>query len=131
MKFGPFVCLPGSLAVVGIDGVDSWELHAQELFNMQKNVPWWLGDLVVFGEARFGDDFWQTVPEDIDLSMLQRFAKVASLMPPADRIPELSWTHHSIALKIKDTNLRNAALQMALKKCMDTKEFGKYIERYV
>lgn len=130
MKFGPFVCLPGQLAISSLDGIESWERSAQEIFSMQRHVPWWLGDLVLFGEARFGDDFWQVVPEGTEIKMLQRFAKVASEYRPEERVLELGWAHHSIGLRIKNKALRQAILQVAKSKYMDAKELGKYIERH-
>ena len=128
MKFGPFVCLPSQLVVAGLDGIDSWERHAKELFNIQKNVPWWLGDFCNYGQARWGDDFWQAVPPDVDVAMLSRFAAVAAKIPPDARVEDVSWLFHSISLRIKQKHLRKAVLQMAKKKDLNPKEFEALVK---
>lgn len=130
MKFGPFVCMSGGLAIAGIEDVESWERHGRNLFQMQKNVPWWLGDYCVFGEQRFGEDFWQCIPENMDVKMLENFTRMAKIFPPEERFPDLSWRHHSISLRIKNREVRRAMLRIAERDNLDANAFAQRVEGY-
>lgn len=127
MKLGPFALMPGCLSVIEQREIDEWEPPVNSLIEMQKNIPWWLGDLVVHGEAQWGDDFWQSMPEDCNLEMLERFANIARKIPVDDRVPSLSWSHHVIALRLSNRLMRKAALRHAEKQGMDTKQFSSYV----
>lgn len=129
MKLGPFALLPSALAITEAADIAEWELHAQTLFSMQRWVPWWLGDMVVFGEAQFGDDFWQVPPLDASEGMLDRFAGVARKYPPEERCLSLSFTHHQMALRIKDAVLRRSLLRVAERDQLSTEDFGTLIKQ--
>lgn len=127
MIVGPFALLPGQLAVMKQAPIEVWEENAKLLFDMQKHVPWWIGDLVVFGEARFGDDFWQVPPESASEKMIQRFAGVSRAFKIDERVPGLSWTHHVTAMRIKSQKLRSALLRHAESEGMDGNAFGEWL----
>jgi hypothetical protein len=127
MTIGPFALLPGQLAITEQAPIEVWEENAKLLFDMQKHVPWWIGDLVVFGEARFGDDFWQIPPMDASEKMIQRFAGVSRVFKTSERLPGLSWTHHITAMRIKSPKLRTAFLRQAEEHAMDTQQFSEWI----
>jgi hypothetical protein len=127
MKVGPFGLLPGGLAILENAPIDVWEQHAPVIFNMQKYAPWWLGDMVRFGEAQFGDDFWQVPPQDISERMLVRFAGVSRKYNPEDRFPSLSWTHHLYALRIENEILRRSLLRKAESESMTSEDFHGYV----
>ncbi len=126
MKIGPFLLLPAALSTE-ISSIDEWESGVEQLVAMQRNVPWWLGDMVVQGEARFGDDFWQAVPLNASLSLLERCASVSRKYPPAERFISLSWTHHVIALRVKDPIARRSVLRHAEREQLDGDSFREFI----
>lgn len=130
MIIGPFALLPGQLAVSNAP-IEEWEKYLPTLFAMQKYVPWWIGDSVVFGEARFGDDFWQAVPMDASEKLTQRFGGVSRKIPAEDRVLGLSWTHHVTALRIQHPKLRSALLRRAERDGLDTEAFGKLVRETV
>lgn len=126
----PFTLMPGSLAV-DVAPIEDWESHAKQIFDMQKYVPWWLGDMVVFGEAQFGDDFWQIPPEGVSEDMLSRFAGVARKYPVSERILGVSWSHHVTALKISNSKLRRALLKIAESERLTSEEFRDYVRNFL
>lgn len=126
MKVGPFLLLPGALSVMPAT-IEEWEEGASQLVAMQRNVPWWLGDMVLWGEAKWGDELWQAVPLDASISLLERCAGVSKKYQPEDRFPSLSWTHHVIALRIKDKVARRSVLRHAEREGMDNDEFRSFI----
>ena len=127
MKIGPFACCDGSLSIVENADIQEWENSASELLSIHRSIPWWIGDMLVFGTAQYGDDIWQILPPDISLSMIERFENVARKIPPEDRIGSLSWTHHVISLRIPNRVVARAALRHAAREQMPTDEFTKYV----
>jgi hypothetical protein len=126
---GPFALLPAQLQVVKFAAIEEWEASAKTLFEMQKWSPWWIGDLMVYGEARFGDDAWQIPPLDASASSVERFVAVARKIPPEARMKSLSFQHHLLALRIKEPSVRQAALRKAESDAMNTEEFGKFLRQ--
>lgn len=126
MKFGAFSLLPAQLVVEPSD-VEGWESGMEALVFLQRHIPWYLGDAVVYGEAQMGDEFWNSVPFDASLSLLERCASVSRKYPPEDRFPSLSWTHHVVALKVKDPVARRSVLRHAERSDFDCDEFRKFL----
>jgi hypothetical protein len=130
MKVGPFLLMAGALSAEDAT-IEAWEEGASQVMAMQRNVNWWIGDMVVFGEARWGDEFWQVVPMDASVSLLERCAGVSKKYPPGERFPSLSWTHHVHALRVKDKVARRSVLRHAEREGMDSEEFRVFIsERF-
>ena len=129
MKIGPFALLPARLAIVEHAPLEDWEEPIKTLFDLQRYVSFYIGDAILFGEARFGDDIWQSVPLDVSERMTMRLAGVASKIPPEDRFPTLSWTHHVTALRIEDVKLRRALLRRAAQEGLGTEDFLDLVKR--
>lgn len=127
MKLGHLTLMDGMLLIEPEATVESIESSAQKLFFFQKNAPWWIGDLVMFGEARWGDELWQVVPEGTSEEMIGRYVAQSRKMKPSQRVPAATWTMHSIAAKIKDSSLRKAMLNHAVCESMNTDEFRTYV----
>ena len=127
----PFLRTPGALMIRHGATLEDWERHAPELFEMQRYVPWWIGDMVVYGEAQYGDDFWQAVPLGVSESMISRFAGMARKYPPGERVPGVSWSHHAAALRIEDKMLRRSLLRKAEEENMTNSEFQAYVREFV
>lgn len=130
MIVGPFALMPGKLVIHEMASIERWEEFLPQLFMMQKYAPWWLGDAVNFGEARFGDVFWQSVPMDASQKMIERFASISRKIPPEERVLSLSWTHHVTALRVEVPAVRRALLRKAENECLDTEQFSKLVRSY-
>lgn len=128
MQIGPMTLMDGYLLLGPEADVETLESHAQKLFFMQKNINWWIGDLVNFGEARWGDELWQAIPEGVSETMIGRFVAMSRKVKPLDRVPSASWTMHSISAKV-ESNLRKALLNHAVSEGMETDEFREYLKR--
>lgn len=110
--------------------MESIEPEAQKLFLMQSSVNWWLGDLITFGEARFGDDIWQVVPERVSPGYIDRVVAHSQKIKASDRVPGVSWTHHSMVMKF-EPKVRRALLQKAAEERLDTRQFSEFLKRTV
>jgi len=92
----------------------------------QRASPWWVGDLVLSIEERFGDDFWQDVPDGFSIDAITRWCAVARKVPRQNRRSELSWTHHAIVANL-DQAIQRQLLAHAVVECLPSGEFRKYV----
>jgi hypothetical protein len=102
----PKISLPNfefSSCAVTVDGnpkLEDW--GGPLLFSIwcQRASPWWIGDLLIAGDARFGEDFSQVCEGAVSADMLQRYESVARRVPPENRRPNLSWSAHAVAARL-------------------------------
>ena len=66
----------------------------------QRASPWWIGDLLNAGDARFGEAYSQICEGAVSADMLQRYESVARRVPPENRRPNLSWSAHAAAARL-------------------------------
>jgi hypothetical protein len=130
MKLGPLLLLDGYLALGPEATVEAIEPEAEKLFLMQANINWWIGDLITFGEARFGDDIWQVVPIGVSPGYIDRAVAHSQKIKASDRVPGVSWTIHSMVMKF-EPKVRRALLQKAASEQMDTSQFSEFLKRTV
>lgn len=131
MKVGPFGLLKEGLVVLEAAEMSAWESGARRIFEFQKSAPWWIGDLCVFGEAQWGEEFWQAIPADASHGLIDRCTSIARKVPQEERFPSLSFTHHVTAMRIKSPPVRNAMLRLAEQESMSSDEFRDYIKEHV
>ena len=66
-----------------------------------RHAPWWIGDLLIELDRRFGDKGAQAIPSDLlSLDYLERVKGVAQKVPYENRRDDLSWTHHQQASRL-------------------------------
>lgn len=128
VNIGAFTLAPSVLIVNGMQDIEEWEKSARAVFAMQRSVYWWIGDMVTFGEARFGDDFYQAVPEGVSLDLLTRCATVSREFPPGERNMNVSWSHHQ-ALVGWAPELKRTLLAKAESSNMSNADFREYLSR--
>ena len=92
-----------------VPGVDftgtSWEDYEQSVefaMGLRNRLPWIIGDLVVQGEAIFGERCYQAFPE-WDRDYVNTCARVASMFPPSKRKAVLHFRHHEAVATAKLT----------------------------
>ena len=121
-----FVLIESELKVTSIPDEGDWTAVANELIQMQRSINWWLGDLIVYGEAQIGDEIYQYFPEGVSESLLTRCAAVSKAYPSGERNPAVSWTHHYLAAGLP-VQIRRAALRRAEVEGLDTGAFKAYL----
>ncbi|MGC1273361.1 MAG: hypothetical protein WBC44_06605 [Planctomycetaceae bacterium] len=102
LTLGPFRFTPTGLAVRG--GADapleSWAVPLQFSLWCQQGAPWWIGDLLNAGDARFGEMFSQVCEGAVSADQLQRYESVARRVPQENRRPGLSWSAHAAVARL-------------------------------
>lgn len=125
---GAFTLLPSVLMVNKPGDLLAWEQGARFIFKVQKSVYWWIGDMVVFGDAQFGEDFNQVFDPDVSLDLTQICERVSREFPPSERNINLSWSHHR-ALLGADKPFQKAMLAKAELEGWSSKELSAYVAR--
>ena len=93
---------------------------------VQRNSPFWIGDLLLQAEAALGDDFYQQLDSGCSLEMIQRYVGVSRLVPKRNRVEGLSWSHHSYVAKVPvDKQLE--LLLYAKQEGLTSKQFATYV----
>ena len=131
MRVGDFVLSAGGLKTIGMPDASEFSKMVSFLVWVSRNQPWWLGDVITWGEQRFGDELYNTI--DIDqhaIDQITRCAGVARAMPPEARNKRLWFTHHrevcSLPRELAIQKLREAERQV-----MSSAELRKTIKKPV
>lgn len=89
---------------------------------------WWLGDYLRFGERKFGQEFAQIVDElGYAVQTAKNAMAVCGAIPPEDRHPEMSYSHHAeVAFLQRDE--RRRWLELAAQKGWSVSEMRHEIQ---
>ena len=91
-----------------------WKKVGETLADMQNSIPWWVGDWINYGEAKYGETYSQGLTLwNHAYQSLVNMAYVARQYPPETRTG-LSWTHHRYAASLP-LEERSGLLEKALK----------------
>ncbi len=95
--------------------LEHWELVGEHLQGMTRNVQWWWGDWLNFGERQYGTKYQSAVNRfGLKLKTAQQYAWVARAFPASLR-RELSWSHHKEVAGIEDADERDQLLTEAIR----------------
>lgn len=73
---------------------DDWAAMGHTITGMGSSIPWWTGDFMLYGEAKFGDKASSFVEPKAAQTLLN-CAWVCSRFPPSRRRENLSFSHHA------------------------------------
>lgn len=94
-QHGPFMLMPAGVITTGQPTYDEWFAAMTWVQQVEKASPFWIGDLLSFGEAAYGEKYSQAVEATgHKASYLMNVASVASKIPVERRHPDLSFAHH-------------------------------------
>lgn len=87
--------------------MQAWGQHFLE---EQRGIFWWIGDLAIKAERKFGDKYTQVFPEWASPNLIARCKAVSEAFPPSDRNILASWTQHMNVAKRGDRVAAVAAI---------------------
>ena len=73
---------------------DEWSSTLDFLASFSECSPFWVGDMLAYGCLQYGESYAQGIPEGISPATIRGYQWVAERVPPANRHPGLSWSHH-------------------------------------
>ena len=105
LALGGFRLSPTALSVEGRGAgsgppLEDWAGPLRFALWCQQGAPWWIGDLLNAGDARFGEMFSQVCEGAVSADQLQRYESVARRVPPENRRPGLSWSAHAAVARL-------------------------------
>lgn len=65
------------------------------LTEIDRSAPWWNADALLYAEKHNLRSFLESARADLHRSTIRSYVEVARLFAPADRNPNLSFTHHA------------------------------------
>ncbi len=75
--------------------LSEWSRAGQRLGVMNRCSPWWIGDWICYGNAKFGEKYSRAAKiTDYDIQTLMNMVYVASHFEISRRRENLSWSHH-------------------------------------
>ena len=100
LKVGQFDFRATTIHIQGRPEISDWRSPLQFALWCQRASPWWIGDLLNAGDARFGEAFSQACEGIVSAEMLQRYESVARRVPAANRRASLSWSAHAAVARL-------------------------------
>ena len=94
---------------------DKFEALCAYFGRMNRSCSWWIGDLIVYGEKVYGETYAQAAAATgLAPQTLMNRAYVCNAIPPERRVPELSFSTHSVVAS-KDAKEQTKWLRLAAK----------------
>lgn len=84
-----------SLSLPASMSIDAWQNVGERISRISDASTWWLGDWIIFGQARYPDRYKRAVVDTgLDYQTLRNYAWIARKFDPSRRRPKLSLQHH-------------------------------------
>lgn len=106
LKIGPFRFYSTTVRVEQDTQVTDWLAPLTFALWCQRASPWWIGDLLLAGDAHFGEEFSQACQGWVSGEQLQRYESIARRVPPENRRPTLSWSAHAVVARLDHARQR-------------------------
>ncbi len=106
LRVGEFQFTSTTVRVDGRPEIEGWLEPLLFALWVQRASPWWIGDLLNAGDARFGEAFSQACEGVISGDQLQRYESIARRVPPKNRRPNLSWSAHAAVARLSGEDQR-------------------------
>ena len=103
---------------------------AAEVALVSQGHQWWIGDLLVDGERRFGDDFAQATAvleqARVEPQTQLNYRWVASRIDHDRRREQLTWSHHEAVARLT-AKQQTKALDYAIKNELTVRQLRDYV----
>jgi hypothetical protein len=104
------------VAWTGSKGMEyqDWVFEGRRIGAMGRGSPWWVGDWLLYGTARWGERYSEAVKiTGYDTKSLRNMRYVASRYDLSLRRDVLSWSHHALLVAL-DLEERSSWLERAV-----------------
>lgn len=112
--------LPGTVTVTSLTlkgdlSYEEWESSCKLIGRVGRGVQWWVADLVMYGEKKFGERMAQGVEAmGYDPKTLSNVAWVSERIEPSRRRKECSFGHHQAVAALDDKKTQDLWLAKAI-----------------
>jgi hypothetical protein len=95
-QHGPFILTPTGVLITGTPAFEEWHEATVWAQKVEHASPFWIGDLLAFGEQAYGEKYAQAVEvTGCTAGHLMNVVSVAQKIPAARRRQDLSYSHHA------------------------------------
>lgn len=125
-----FRLLPTGIEVLGDASFEEWGAALSDLTRVQGNIQWWIGDMLAYGEARYGEKYVQAVEATgYAAQSLMNMVSVAARIPAEVRKPALSWSTHRAVAGL-DVDVQRVLLDKADEQGWSSREMEEAVRVY-
>lgn len=80
-----------------------WQALIRFLLTTEKNIRWWIGDTIRYGERQYGEDAYQAMATATGYQedSIKNFAWVAGAIPPSRRRENVKHSHHAVVASLR------------------------------
>lgn len=97
-----FKLLSNGVLPIGNPTFEQWEFALKFVQKSEQAVHFWLGDLLLYGEAKWGEMYSQAIDATgFEYGTLANDKNVAKSIPQDIRKPNLSFEHHKVVAKLE------------------------------
>jgi len=106
---------------------EQWAMVGQKIGEINKQISWWVGDWINYGEHKYGEKYSQAMEAtELDYGHLRNVASVARHFAPENRNQDLSFSHHALLTNIEIAEAKQIMNQTADKK-LSVRELKKVL----
>lgn len=117
------------ITVQGKPTFAEWENAVTLAMKVAKSSPWWVGDLLCYGENRYGETYAQVLSStDFEYGTVTQYKYVCSQIPLPERQFELTFSHHAVVASM-ESETRTAWLEQAIISGWTVRELLEALDR--
>jgi hypothetical protein len=80
---------------------DEYQAVGHWLHRIDESTPWWVGDWLLYGDGRYGEDVYQAASSTgFNQDTMRQWLWVAQQVPPKRRRADVTWSHHRQVAKL-------------------------------
>jgi len=130
-QVGMYKLTPTALTLAPDLPYEKWETIFTQLRQLQKALPWFIGDLLHYGEMHYGETYAQAVEETgHSVQTLTNYKSVCGRVPPEVRTPDLTFSHHALVAALP-VDEQKVWLAKAVTESMSTQELREELREEV
>lgn len=113
------------------DRFDAWASEGNGIATAHSQNHWALGDWIAYGAANWPERYIEAAATiAVPKRIIAEATKVAMLIPPDKRRPDLSWSHHRAVCDLEPDH-QQAWLQRALDEHFTADELDRHVRRHI
>jgi hypothetical protein len=111
--------------------LDQWVHALHEVGGLATRSGWWLGDLFILGQSRWGKGYAKRAAHEAGLTAgtVLTYAYISRSVPATVRRADLSHTHHALVASIRDPDEQARWLEHAAGRQLTVDEFRRALGR--
>lgn len=121
-----FAITPTGLEIRGELSFEEWTFLGERLGDVERCLGFIIGDWINYAENKWGDKYNDAIAATgLEYPLLRKYAYVARHVPPANRLENMTFSHHETVAKVKDLQKQREWLVLAEKHHLGVRRLRK------